>query len=306
MGHQARTLVLAAVSVMLVMAAVVAGEPIVATYDATGTSPQCSEGDHSYMTDCVFPTDMFFYIPAVRPTFGPVGTGCAALGKSLGRNWTFVSHDAIFTGMSFFWEGGSSAWNEFNDAFHKGHDAMGDIGAFLNNTRDHTAACANPPSPPPPPPPSQHHAASDSLQLAHPAQDAAGTPPHAHADAIAAPFAAADDNATAAYFDAGGSFGQCSEGELGYLRDCVVKADYLSFMQSTLPTLKVGTCAQYGFGLVKPDPVFNFSIWWLGGAESANKWFGTFLPGHADLVTILNHSRDTTRACDLTRELTAA
>ena len=37
-------------------------DPIVATFDASGRSPQCSQGGKSYMRDCCFGTDFYFYI----------------------------------------------------------------------------------------------------------------------------------------------------------------------------------------------------------------------------------------------------
>ena len=48
-------------------------EPVIATYDASGSSPQCSQGRESYMRDCVFGSDFYFYVVAGKPAFGPRG-----------------------------------------------------------------------------------------------------------------------------------------------------------------------------------------------------------------------------------------
>ena len=84
------------------------GEPLIAIYDATGEYPQCSQGAKSYMTDCVYQSDFFSYIPSTRPVLGPDGVTC----EGLNRSYTFVAHEKLFTGFDFYWVGGVDAWNE--------------------------------------------------------------------------------------------------------------------------------------------------------------------------------------------------
>jgi hypothetical protein len=66
-----------------VLVSTCSGEPLIAIYDATGEYPQCSQGAKSYMTDCVYQSDFFSYIPSTRPVLGPDGVTCEGLNLPL-------------------------------------------------------------------------------------------------------------------------------------------------------------------------------------------------------------------------------
>jgi hypothetical protein len=200
----------------------------------------------------------------------------------------------------------------YNDAFHAGHDGLGDIERMLNHTRDRNPACdvgggraargdgdaavASAPhdggavSAPLPSENEDERAAIEAVGRADAAADAAND---AANDASA-------DAAVAAYYVASSAYGQCSEAPLGYLRGCVVPSDYLPYLRSARPVLAPNaTCASLGFERVVRDPVFAMDVWWRGGRGAAAAFFGGFAPGHPDLTRFLATVRDQNPACAL-------
>ena len=107
---------------------------------------------------------------------------------------------------------------------------------------------------------------------------------------------------TAILIDASGKWPQCSSGPVEYMRNCVFRSDYFSYMQSDHPVVISNgtTCEQLGFGLVGPDGVFTeFQLYWKGGAAAFGKFITPFIGKHPDLLTFLNATRDSNPACKL-------
>ena len=112
--------------------AIVGADAIVAWYDASGVYPQCSQGPKRYMLDCEVPSDLFAYIPAVKPTWAPEGVTCASMG------FEYIGPERVFTGFEPYWRGGPPAWQAYLREFNPGHP---DSEMYLNNTRDRNPAC---------------------------------------------------------------------------------------------------------------------------------------------------------------------
>jgi hypothetical protein len=108
--------------------------------------------------------------------------------------------------------------------------------------------------------------------------------------------------AAAVLFDADGTWPQCSEGSLPYLRDCVMPSDYFSYLSSKSPVIVTNgsNCSSLGFGLVTThDACFpGFALYWKGGAAAFSSFYsGMYAPGHPQNVLFLNRSRDSNPAC---------
>ena len=249
-------------------------DPIVATFDASGKSPQCSQGRKSYMTDCCFGSDFYFYIVADKPTVGADGVNCTQLGWKESEHIFHGSPDPIFHGMNAYWRGGDPAFDAYDRALHAGHDPLGDIGMFLAAARDHNPACT--------PTNTTTVITSDITKLVQ----TAPSHPHPQGEDVAV------------FFDATASLGQCLEAPYLYLRDCVVPSDFFSFILASKPTILFNTtCSALGYDQVGPGPVFATRVYWRGGNASHSEYMRRYRDGHPDIDRLLTHSRDGNKAC---------
>jgi hypothetical protein len=247
-------------------------DPIVATFDVSGKSPQCSQGRKSYMKDCCFGTDFYFYIVAEQLAIGPDGVGCTAMGWNDSEHIFHGAHDPIFHGMDAYWRGGDPAFSKYDEAFHRGHDGLGDIGEFLAAARDSNSACTLPKPPEP----------LRSLRRG-----------------VQGPASGGDAN-VAVLYDTSGTFGICLEASYFYLRDCVVPSDFFSFMLARAPTISFNTtCSLLGYGTVGPGTVFKYQTYWKGGKVVHDAFMAKYRAGHPDLDHFLARTRDGNQACGL-------
>eukprot|EP00935_MAST-01C_sp_MAST-1C-sp1_P002497 g2497.t1 len=247
-----------------------ANDPIIATYDASGKSPQCSQGKESYMRNCVFPSDFYFYIVAERPVFGKPGISCTDMGWNEAEHIFHGQHDPIFHGFDGYWHGGDAVFGTYDAMLHKTHDPLGDIGQYLAASRDYNPACSLPGPPAP-----KVLRRSSSLPMP-------------------------DANATAVLYDSSGAFGQCLEAPYLYLRDCIVPSDFFTFFLSHEPVLESfnRTCEQLGYTAADTSSVFaGAKGYWKGGQANATQFMAGYRAGHPNINAFLARTRDGNPAC---------
>jgi hypothetical protein len=257
--------------ILSIVLGVEGADPIIATYDASGKSPQCSEGARSYMENCVFPSDFYFYIVADKPSFGKPGVSCTDMGWNESEHIFHGGHDPIFHGFDGYWHGGDKVFGVYDAALHASHDSLGDIGEFLAASREYNPACNLPQQP-----------------MAHP-----------HFSSSSLPLPAGND--TAVLFDEKGEFGQCLEAPYMYLRDCVVPSDLFTFLLARKPTLEGfnRTCEELGYTAADTSSVFEVRSYWKGGPTAAEVFLSKYRDGHSNISAFLSRTRDGNPACKL-------